>query len=218
MYAMTCTRPDIAFAVGRLSRYTGNPSQLHWHALYRILKYLKYTTDYGIHYSGYPSVFEGFTDASWITDKDDHTSTIGWIFTLGGGAISWGSKKQTCIADSTMAAEFIALASCSKEAEWLRNLIIEIPLWPKPMPPISIHCDSEATLSKAYSQIYNGKSRHIGLRHSYVRQLLTDSVITIDFVRSSQNLADPLTKGLTRDLVSKTSRGMGLKPAFKYHQ
>ena len=112
-----------------------------------------------------------------------------------------------------MAAEFIALASCSKEAEWLMNLIIEIPLWPKPMPQISIHCDSEATLSKAYSQIYNGKSRHIGLRHSYVRQLLTDCVITIDFVRSSQNLANPFTKGLTRDLVSKTSKGMRLKPA-----
>ena len=217
MYAMTCTRPDIAFAVGRLSRYTCNPSQLHWQAVYRILKYLKHTLDYGIHYTGYPSVLEGFTDASWITDRSDHASTSGWIFTLGGGAISWGSKKQTCIADSTMASEFIALASCSKEAEWLRNLLIEIPL-PKPMPSLSIHCDSEATLSRTYSQIYNGKSRHIGLRHSYVRQLLTDGVITIDYVRSCQNLADPLTKGLARDLIYKTSRRIGLKPTSKNHQ
>ncbi|KAH9720235.1 hypothetical protein KPL70_006028 [Citrus sinensis] len=218
MYAMTCTRPDIAFAVGKLSRYTSNPSQAHWQAVYRILKYLKHTMDYGIYYTGYPSVLEGFSDASWITDRDDHTSTSGWIFNLGGGAISWGSKKQTCIADSTMAAEFVALASCCKEAEWLRNLLIEIPIWPKPMPPVSIHCDSEATLSRAYSQIYNGKSRHIGLRHSYVRQLLTDGVITIDFVKSCQNLADPLTKGLARDIVFKTSKGMGLKPASSYHQ
>ena len=218
MYAMTCTRPDIAFAVGKLSRYTSNPSQAHWQAVYRILKYLKHTMDYGIYYTGYPSVLEGFSDASWITDRDDHTSTSGWIFNLGGGAISWGSKKQTCIADSTMAAKFVALASCSKEAEWLRNLLIEIPIWSKPMPPVSIHCDSEATLSRAYSQIYNGKSRHIGLRHSYVRQLLTDGVITIDFVKSCQNLADPLTKGLARDIVFKTSKGMGLKPASSYHQ
>ena len=86
--------------------------------------------DYGIYYTRYPSVLEGFSDASWITDRDDHTSTSGWIFNLGGGAISWGSKKQTCIADSTMAAEFVALASCCKEAEWLRNLLIEIPIWP----------------------------------------------------------------------------------------
>lgn len=103
-----------------------------------------------------------------------------------------------------MAAEFVALASCSKEAE--------IRLWPNPMLPISLHCDSEATLSRAYSQVYNGKSRHIGLRHSCVRQLIMDSAITIDYVKSSENLGNPLTKGLARDLVWKTLRGMGLKP------
>lgn len=93
----------------------------------------------------------------------------GWIFTLGGGAISWGSKKQACIIDSAMATEFVALATCSKDAEWFRNLFLEIRLWPKPMSLISLHCDSEATLSRAYSQVYDGKSRHIGLRHSCVR-------------------------------------------------
>jgi len=82
-----------------------------------ILKYLKKTINYGILYSEYPTVLEGYTDASWITDNDDHKSTSGWIFTLAGGAISWGSKKQTLITNSTMAAEFVALASCSKEAE-----------------------------------------------------------------------------------------------------
>ena len=82
------------------------------------------------------------------------------------------------------------------------------------MPPVSIHCDSQATLARAYGHIYNGKSRHIGVRHSYVRQLISDRVIMVDFVRSGQNLADPLTKGLTRDLVKKTSRGMGLKPVI----
>jgi hypothetical protein len=66
-------------------------------------------------------------------------------------------------------------------------------------------------LSRVYSHIYNGKSRHIGLMHSYIRQLLTDGVITIDFVRFVQDLVDPLTKGLARDLVWRTSKGMGLK-------
>jgi hypothetical protein len=111
----------------------------------------------------------------------------------GGGAISWSSKKQNFITDSPMTAEFVALDSCIKDAEWLRNLLMEIPLWPKPMPPASLHYDIQTTLSRAYSHIYNGKSRHIGLRHSYVRQLHTDGVITIDFVRSIQNLANSLT-------------------------
>ncbi|GJW42718.1 hypothetical protein Tco_0071517 [Tanacetum coccineum] len=139
-----------------------------------------------------------------------------WIFKRkmkvdGGGAISWASKKQTCITDSTMESEFVALAAAGKEAEWLRNLIYEIPLWPKPISPISIHCDSAATLAKAYSQIYNGKSRHLGVRHNMVRELITNGVISVDFVRSQQNLADHLTKGLARDLVHKSAIGMGLK-------
>lgn len=71
-----------------------------------------------------------------------------------------------------------------------------------------------ATLAKAYSQIYNDKSRHFGLRHSYVRQLITDGVITLNFVKSCKNMAHPLTKGLPRDKVSKKTKGMGLKPIF----
>ncbi|KAL0449315.1 UNVERIFIED_CONTAM: Copia protein [Sesamum latifolium] len=121
------------------------------------------------------------------------------------------SKKQTCITNSTMESEFVALAAAGKEAEWLRNLIHEIPLWPKPISPISIHCDSAATLAKAYSQMYNGKSRHLGVRHSMIRELIMNGVISVEFVRSQHNLADHLTKGLARDLVHKSVIGMGLK-------
>ncbi|CAA7030319.1 unnamed protein product [Microthlaspi erraticum] len=211
MYAMTSTRPDIAYAVGRLSRYTSNPSTHHWQAVKRVLKYLRGTMDYGLCYGGFPSVLEGYSDASWITNVEDHTSTSGWVFLLGGGAISWASKKQTCITSSTMESEFVALAAAGREAEWLRNLVSEIPLWSKPVSPISIHCDSQATLAKAYSQVYNGKSRHLGVRHSAVRELITHGVITLEFVRSQQNLADHLTKGLSRDLVIKSAEGIGLK-------
>ncbi|KAL1356069.1 hypothetical protein AAHE18_05G157000 [Arachis hypogaea] len=123
---MTCTRPDISYVVGCLSRYTSNPSKDHWHAVRRILKYLKGTINYTLLYSGKLYVLEGYTDASWISYTEDHASTSGWIFTLGGGAVSWGSKKQTCITDSTMAAEFVALAAANKEAEWLRDLLHKI--------------------------------------------------------------------------------------------
>ncbi|CAM8951385.1 unnamed protein product [Rhodiola kirilowii] len=138
MYAMTSTRPDIAYAVGELSRYTSNPSNLHWEAIKRVLKYLKGTMNYGLVYAGFPSVLEGYTDASWITNLEDHSSTSGWVFLLGEGAISWASKKQTCITSSTMESEFIALAAAGKKAEWLRNLVHEIPLWPKLVAPLSI--------------------------------------------------------------------------------
>nr|GEX14489.1 zinc finger, CCHC-type [Tanacetum cinerariifolium] len=85
------------------------------------------------------------------------------------------------------------LEAAGKEVEWLKNLLLEIPLWSKPIAPISIRCDSAATLAKAYSQMYSGKSRHLGVRHSMMRELITNGVISIEFVRSQQNLADHLT-------------------------
>ncbi|XP_074352396.1 secreted RxLR effector protein 161-like [Apium graveolens] len=125
MYAMISTRPDIAYVVGKLSRFTSKPSSHHWQTLSRVFKYLKGTMDYGLTYTGFPSVLEGHSDASWICDKEDHSSTSGWVFLLGGGVISWASKKQSCITNSTMESEFVALSVAGKEAEWLRNLIYE---------------------------------------------------------------------------------------------
>nr|GEV53409.1 zinc finger, CCHC-type [Tanacetum cinerariifolium] len=98
-----------------------------------------------------------------------------------------------------------------KEAEWFRNLILEIPLWSKPIAPIFIRCNSAATFAKAYSQMYNEKSRHLGVKYSMICELIMNGVISIEFVRSQQNLVDHLTKGLARDLVIKPAKGMGLK-------
>nr|GEX76807.1 zinc finger, CCHC-type [Tanacetum cinerariifolium] len=113
MYAMTCTRPDIAFVVGKLSMYTSNPGTHDWQAIQRVLKYLKKTIDYRLTYASYPLVLDGYIDASWISNTEDNSSTSSWIFLLGGGAISWASKKQTCITGSTMESEyeFVALAT-----------------------------------------------------------------------------------------------------------
>ncbi|GJV46554.1 zinc finger, CCHC-type containing protein [Tanacetum coccineum] len=212
MYATHCTRPDIAYAVCKLSRYTSNPSQDHWKAIGRIFGYLKRTRQLALYYDRCPAVLEGCSDASWITGSSDSKSITGWIFTLGGGAVCWGSKKQTCITHSTMEAEFLALAAAGKEAEWLRNMLLDIELWPQPMPAISLHCDSQSTLSRAYNKVYNGKSRHISLRHAYIKELISNGIITIEYIRSCKNLADPFTKGLPKDIVFGTTREMGLKP------
>ncbi|GJR67388.1 putative reverse transcriptase domain-containing protein [Tanacetum coccineum] len=122
-------------------------------------------------------------------------------------AIQRASKKQTCISSSTMESKFVALAAAGKEVELLRNLILEIPLWSKHVAPISICCVSAATLAKAYSQMYNGKSRYLGVKHSMIHELITNGVVSIEFVRSQRNLVDYLTKGLARDFVLKYVEG-----------
>ena len=122
MYLMNCPGPDIAYVVGRLSQYTQSPNQDHWTVVRRVLKYLRDTINYGLCFSGFPSVLEGFSDANWILNSDEMKSTSGYVFILGGSAVSYKSAKQTCITRSTMEVEFIALEKASSEVEWLRNL------------------------------------------------------------------------------------------------
>ena len=212
MYVMNGIRPDIAYSISKLSRYTSNPGPNHWKAIVRVLRYLKYTQNYGLHYSKYPAILKGYCDANWISDTKGSKSTSGYLFTLSGGAVSWKSSKKTCIARSTMEYEFIALDKAGEEAEWLRHFLEDIQIWPQPVPAICIHCDSQSVIGRAQSHIYNGKSQHICRRHNTVRQLLSNSIMTIEYIRSKENIADPLTKGLTREQVSKSSRGIGLKP------
>ncbi|GJW19019.1 hypothetical protein Tco_1373160 [Tanacetum coccineum] len=130
----------------------------------------------------------------WINNTVDNSSTSGWVFLLNGGAISWASKKKTCITNSTIKFEFVALATAGKEPEWLKNLLLEIPLWSKSIAPIYIYYDSAATLAKAYSYIYNGKSRHLGVRHNMICEFIMNGVVSIEFVRSQHNLADYLIR------------------------
>ena len=80
------------------------------------------------------------------------------------------------------------------------------------MPPICIYCDSQSAISRSQNSMYNGKSRHIRRRHNTIRQLLSTGVISLDFVKSKDNIVDSLIKGLNRELVEKSSKEMGLKP------
>jgi len=112
-----CTRPDTTYDVNKLSKFTSNPIYDHCKTLIRVLRYLKYTLTYGLHFIKYHAVLEGYCDANWISDMKDSKSTSGYVFTISGATISWKSTKQTCIARSTMESEFIALDKVGEEAE-----------------------------------------------------------------------------------------------------
>ncbi|XP_037497048.1 secreted RxLR effector protein 161-like [Jatropha curcas] len=119
-------RPDICFAVGMVSRFQSNPGREHWTAVKHIIKYLKRTRDYRLVYQSDDLVPIGYTDSDFQTDKDSRKSTSGNAFVLGGGAISWRSIKQTCVADSTMEVEYVAASEAAKEAVWLRNFLMDL--------------------------------------------------------------------------------------------
>ena len=148
LYLLTRTRPDISFAVSNVAKYCSDPSKEHWIAVKRILRYLKGSTHLGLLYTKQgPTEVIGYSDADWGGDKDDHRSTSGYIFQIGGTAISWYSRKQSSVALSTAEAEYMALSSASQEAVWLRQLYTD--LLKDPVQPTIVYEDNQACISMA---------------------------------------------------------------------
>ena len=150
--------------------------------------------NYGIHYTGYPRVLEGYSDSNWISDADEIKTTSGYVFTLGGGVVSWKSCKQTILTRSTMKAELIALDTATVEAEWLRELLMDLPIVEKPIPAILMNCDNQTMIVKVNNSKGNMKSsRHVKRRMKSVKKLRNSGVIALDYVHTAKNLADQFT-------------------------
>ena len=121
LYLSTKTRPDISYAVSSVARFCAEPTQQHWVAVKRILRYLKGTSNYRLSFKNNSgSEITGYSDADWAGDTGDRKSTSGYVFIQAGGAISWKSSKQKCVALSTAEAEYVALSAAVQEAIWLQ--------------------------------------------------------------------------------------------------
>ena len=142
IYAMVCTRHDICHVVRMASRYQSNLSQEHWKVVKRILRYLKGIIDYSLCYRGNDLQLKGYIDADWGGDLDERKSTSEFTFLLNNGTISWSSKKQSCIALSTMEAEFVALLAAVQEGIWLRRFLEHLINKGDAIELVVINCDS----------------------------------------------------------------------------
>ena len=171
MYAMLCTRPDICYAVGIVSRYQSNPGIKHWTAVKHILKYLKRTRDYMLVYSGGNLTPVGYTDSDFQTCKDSRKSTSGSVFILGGGAIVWRSIKQGCIADSTMEAEYVAASEAAKEAVWLRKFFADLEVIPDAEKAMTLFCDNEAAIANSKECRHHKRTKHIDRKYHLIKGL-----------------------------------------------
>jgi hypothetical protein len=133
MYVALATRPDISFAVAALSRYNSRPFTSHLTAAKRVLRYLKATKDYRLHYSSAETSLTGYTDSEWASDSADRKSQGGHVF-ISNGPISWQSRKQDLVAISTLEAEYIACSEASREGRWLLQLYKDLGENLEPLP------------------------------------------------------------------------------------
>ncbi|KAJ9544125.1 hypothetical protein OSB04_023832 [Centaurea solstitialis] len=200
MYAMTCTRPDVSYALSMVSRYQGNPGESHWTAVKNILKYLRNMRDMFLVFGGSEELrVTGYTDASFQTDVDNSCSQSGWVFLLNGGAVTWKSSKQPTMAESTCESEYIATSEATKEATWLQNFIGDLGVVPT----------GDVALTKEPKD--HGKSRHIKRKFHYVRHKIEDGDILVSRISSKENLTDPFTKALSKTKHDLHARSIGLR-------
>jgi len=197
MYLMISTRPDIAFAVGYLARYLNCYDQSHIKASMHVLRYVKATSTLGITY--HPTsdlILTGYSDSDWASDINTRRSTTGYLFTLAGGAISWNSRLQKTVALSSTEAEYMALSEAAKEAIALRSLCRDMHMPFKH--PVLIYEDNQGAKAMAYNPIHYAKTKHIHIRHHFIREKVADGDICVEYISTSDMLADALTKALPR--------------------
>ncbi|KAK1608614.1 hypothetical protein QYE76_032287 [Lolium multiflorum] len=212
MYAMLCTRPDIAHAVSLTSRYQSDPGMEHWTTVKNILKYLKRTKDMFLCYGGDQElVVTSYTDASWNTDPDDSKSQSGYVFILNGAAVSWCSSKQCTVAKSSTESEYIAASEASSEAVWMKRFIVELGVVPSALDPLVIYCDNMGAIANAQEPRSHKKLKHIKLRFHSIREYIEDGEVKICKVHTDLNVADPLTKALPRAKHDQHQNAMGVR-------
>ncbi|KAK1591798.1 hypothetical protein Q3G72_013860 [Acer saccharum] len=211
MYAMLCTRPDICFAIGIVSRFHSKPGPDHWTAVKHIFKYLKRTIDNMLVYSGGDLVPVGYTDSDFQSDSDSRKSTSGAVFTIGGGAVIWRSIKQSCIADSTMEAEYVAACEAAKEAVWLRQFLIDLEVVPSANKQITIYCDNSGAVANSKEPRSHKRGKHIERKYHLLREIVQRGDVTITKIASAENLADPFTKALPQKSFDGHLENMGLR-------
>ena len=210
LYLSTRSRPDIAFAVGNAARYCSQPSQTHWSAVKRVLRYLKGTTDLGLLYQHANVNLVGYSDADWAGDTNDRKSTSGYVFMMSGSAISWRSKKQTSVALSTAEAEYIALSSATQEAMWLRQLFSSLMKDYELSIPTTIYEDNQSTICMARNNQSHGRSKHVDIKYHFVREQVEQQTIETIYCRSEEMTADILTKSLLNHQFKRLRTKLGM--------
>lgn len=214
-YISQCTRPDIAFAVSKLAQFSVNPGRKHWNEAKRTLRYLGNTINYCLYYGREEPNIKLWSDADWAGDTDDRHSFTGTIAALGGNIFDWKASKQKCIATSTMEAEYIAMSNAAKEANWLQMFIKELQLEKWIGIPYELFCDNRAAIDFAKNRIERSKTKHIDIAFHNVREKIDNGVLILNYVPSVSNVADILTKAMSRKGYEEHIERLGLKPFEK---
>ena len=217
MYAQVCTRPDLSFDVGMLSRFQSNPGHEHWVAGKKVLRYLQKTKNYMLVYRQVKELkLIGFSDSDFAGNyPDSNKSTCGYVFMLAGGAIAWKTMKQTLVTTSTMQAEFIAVYEAVCEGVWIRNFLMQTKILSHIVAEaLEVYCDNEAAVFFCKNSKRSNNSKHIDLKYYSVREKVKRGELTVLSIDTNSQLADPFTKALSVAAFQKHTESIGVLPSL----
>jgi hypothetical protein len=209
-YLAVATRPDIAYAVGRLAAVLDCYRPEHWDAAIRVVRYLKGTRLLCLQLGGTNSVQPiGFSDSDYANCPTTSRSVGGYCFSLGSGMVSWASRKQPHTADSTCYAEYISLHDASHEVVFLRQIMQELNMLF--MRPTHLYCDNNSAIQLTEDQRWHSKTKHIRVRYHSIRDLVDYDELKVIGVRTADNTADIFTKPLARPAFERLRHYLGIR-------
>ena len=210
---LTLTRPDIAYSVNKVCQFLHSPTTIHWMAVKRILRYVKYTLDLGLRTERSSSLLiSAFSDADWAGNVDDRRSTGGFAVFFGSNLISWSARKQPTVSRSSTEAEYKSMANATAELVWVQSLLGELGVSVTQVP--CLWCDNLGATYLAANPVFHARAKHIEIDFHFVRERVANGQLQIRFVSSKDQLADGFTKALPTRQFEDFKRNLNLE----YHQ
>ncbi|CAI5957122.1 unnamed protein product [Closterium sp. NIES-65] len=209
LYVSTAGRPDITFATHVLARQASKPTATTVLGIRRVFKYLQNTAEIGLVYGEGDLVLRGYTDSDYANEVGCH-SVGGYVFTLGGAAVSWRTKRQTVIATSTTEAEYIAMFEGAREAAHLRRLCADLG-FPQREPTV-LYVDNQSAIALGKGEQMSQRTKHMEVRYHWTRKAVRDGVVWLEYCPTTKQAADYLTKPVTSKQHLTCSVLSGLQP------
>ena len=176
MNPMVCTRPDIAYVIGVVSRFLSNPGRLHWEAIKWIMKYLRGTSKLKLTFGSEKLVLVSYTDLDMAGDVNNKRSISGYLMTFSEGVVSWQSRLQKCVALSITETEYIAATEACKEFLWMKHFIHELGFKQQ---RYVVYCDNQSTIHLSKNSTFHAISKHIYVRYHWMRDALNNSLFEL---------------------------------------
>ena len=208
---MLGTRPDLCHAVGYLSRFSSNPQPSHWTAVVHVLRYIKGTIDLGLHYKHNSlglDAFTAYTDSDWASDEDTSKSTMGFTFLKSGAAIAWASRLQKRVTHSSTEAEYLGMNFAAKEGIHISNQLFELK---EPLSgPLRLFGDNQGAIALSKEARFHSRTKHIRLNEHAARELVERKELVVEYIPTTDMVADVMTKSLTFAPFDKFRSHLGL--------